>query len=271
MLGRDVVEEIANDCGLDRVASQIADAALPAARLDYSDAGTGQLGGLPRLPEHVDWPSWRGRPMSFLAQVTLDDLPPEARGDGLPETGALAFFWDSGAVGFWTLEGADPPPDAAGWGFDPADAGSSAVIYAERLPSATAGAPTGLPQGAILKERAATTVAELTVPSYGSRAFDALDLSDGEVDAYLDRFYPRVVELEGALGEAGRDFAPRHQLLGHPDVIQGDMQLEAQLVTNGLDCGPRAATTIRGPPPSNWELTSGGCCSSWGPTKTSWV
>jgi uncharacterized protein YwqG len=29
----------------------------------------------------------------------------------------------------------------------------------------------------------------------------------------------------------------QHQLLGHSNNIQGDMQLEAQLVTNGLYCG----------------------------------
>lgn len=28
-----------------------------------------------------------------------------------------------------------------------------------------------------------------------------------------------------------------HKLLGHPDQIQGDMQLECQLVSNGLYCG----------------------------------
>lgn len=31
-----------------------------------------------------------------------------------------------------------------------------------------------------------------------------------------------------------------HRLLGHPDPIQGDMQLECQLVTNGLYCGDAA-------------------------------
>lgn len=50
-----------------------------------------------------------------------------------------------------------------------------------------------------------------------------------------------------------------HRLLGHPDPVQGDMQLECQLVTNGLYCGnatgyqdPRAETLRAGA--SEWRL-----------------
>lgn len=237
MLTRGEIEAIAGECGLERVAARIAEAALPAARLDYARDGGSRLGGLPRLPDDVEWPVWRGRPMSPLAQVALDDLPAELSGLGLPETGALAFFWDSGAVRMWTLHGGEEAPDAAGWGFDPADAGAAAVVYAEGADHPERAAPDGLPQAALLLARSARLVPESTIPSYGSRAFEALDLSEDELDAYLDDFYPRVAAAEGVAGANGLDFAPRHQLLGHPDVIQGDMQLEAQLVTNGLYCG----------------------------------
>jgi uncharacterized protein YwqG len=53
--------------------------------------------------------------------------------------------------------------------------------------------------------------------------------------------------------------AVEHQLLGHASLIQGDMQLECQLVANGLYCGdpsgyqdPRAVELAQGA--SRWRL-----------------
>ena len=50
-----------------------------------------------------------------------------------------------------------------------------------------------------------------------------------------------------------------HRLLGHPDPVQGEMQLECQLVTHGLYCGnasgyrdPRAAQLAPGA--VDWRL-----------------
>ena len=48
-------------------------------------------------------------------------------------------------------------------------------------------------------------------------------MSRDEVFAYADLF--------------DREDATIHRLLGHPDPVQGDMQVECQLVTNGLHCG----------------------------------
>ena len=55
------------------------------------------------------------------------------------------------------------------------------------------------------------------------------------------------------------EYALSHKLLGHSENIQGDMELECQLVTNGLYCGdpsgyqdPRAAALIAGA--ADWVL-----------------
>lgn len=56
------------------------------------ELGASRFGGWPDLPEGVAWPTWRGRPMSFLAQIDLADIAevqPEAR---LPKAGLLSFF-----------------------------------------------------------------------------------------------------------------------------------------------------------------------------------
>jgi uncharacterized protein YwqG len=67
-----------------------------------------------------------------------------------------------------------------------------------------------------------------------------------------------------------------HRLLGHPDPVQGNMQLECQLVTNGLYCGdgtghedPRASALEAGA--RDWRLllqidTDDTLGSEWGDT-----
>jgi len=62
--------------------------------------------------------------------------------------------------------------------------------------------------------------------------FGSLGLSEREQDAYwgfLDAHYE--AESGGVL----------HRILGHPDPIQGDMQLECQLVSHGLYAGDSSA------------------------------
>jgi hypothetical protein len=51
-------------------------------------------GGLPRMPADLAWPvgAKTGRPMSFLTQIDLSELPPAARTQGLPAKGVLWFF-----------------------------------------------------------------------------------------------------------------------------------------------------------------------------------
>jgi uncharacterized protein YwqG len=69
-----------------------------------------------------------------------------------------------------------------------------------------------------------------TLPHVGSRAWDALNRDTELPDAYFD-----------FLSDYERSFYPPnsglHRLFGHSANVQGDMQLEAQLVSNGLYCG----------------------------------
>jgi hypothetical protein len=52
------------------------------------------FGGVPSLPEGMDWPSFDGSPASFLAQISLDGLP-ETLWQGIgPRHGWLVFFTD---------------------------------------------------------------------------------------------------------------------------------------------------------------------------------
>lgn len=69
----------------------------PAAHLKSAGAGdpvVGRLGGLPRMPEGMDWPVWEGHgPLAFVAEVDCAALPGEQLDIPLPADGRLAFFY----------------------------------------------------------------------------------------------------------------------------------------------------------------------------------
>ena len=69
-------------------------------------AGRTRIGGEPDLPEGLEWPVYRdGKPLAFLSQVNLSQLPEGAERGGLPARGILSFF----SVWGWQVEDdADP-------------------------------------------------------------------------------------------------------------------------------------------------------------------
>ncbi|MEU4208532.1 YwqG family protein [Streptomyces sp. NPDC026206] len=77
----------------------------PAARLvavpepGPEDVVVGRLGGLPALPEGVEWPVWEGHgPLTFVASVDCAALPSGALDIPLPTEGTLAFFYFDGQI-----------------------------------------------------------------------------------------------------------------------------------------------------------------------------
>lgn len=78
---------------LDRTARQ-AVALLEGAPSPAMDSARSWFGGLPKMPAGLDWPRRRStrKPMTFLAQVDLSEIPETARPQDLPKTGTLWFF-----------------------------------------------------------------------------------------------------------------------------------------------------------------------------------
>jgi uncharacterized protein YwqG len=111
------------------------------------------------------------------------------------------------------------------WGFDPGDAGSWSVLYAPAGTRVTPRAfPADLPDHARYADRRLLPEVEMTFAPWELSEVEALGLSE------QDRWtYGELVEAD--------DLATIHRLLGHPDPIQGDMQLECQLASNGIDYG----------------------------------
>ena len=163
--------------------------------------------------------------------------------ESLPRNGLLSFFYDAGGV--------RPDADGGIWGFDPADVGGARVLHLidgavrRRRPEE---------DGAVLAERGLRPRHTLTLPPWESAEVESLGFTRSDLDLYVDRLVPSVEHARGR-----EDEGPVHQLLGHPDQIQGDMRLECQLVTNGLYCGdstgyqdPRAAQLAEGA--ADWRL-----------------
>ncbi len=214
------------EAGLDDYAERLCQLAGPSVRLIPDPAaavlpGGSRLGGRPALPESRPWPTQDGLPLSLIAQLDLAELARHDSDKALPSDGLLLFFYDAASQ--------------QGWGFDPDDRGSSAVVHVpadevagERPP------PAPIPVEGVFPPIALTPSVELTFVPWESATVKSFGMSQDDWYAYAE-----------ALPESN---GTRHRLLGHPDPIQGDMQLECQLASNGLYCGdpsgykdPRAA------------------------------
>lgn len=194
--------------------------------------GASRLGGRADLPAGFRWPTHKDRKLDFLIQVSLRDLVAIPSVSGLPSEGLLSVFYDL---------------DAQPWGFDPKELEGHRVVFtAPGTPLEQVPAPhrkTALEPFLLRFQEC------LTLPEFGSRDYDRLSgkaaFADEEADAYFEmvsRWGPET---------------PAHRLLGHSANIQGDMQLEAQLVTHGIYCGgseedPRAAALETGS--DDWML-----------------
>lgn len=177
--------------------------------------GDSKLGGTPELPADFKLPSDHP-PVDFLLQINLAEASPLDQIPSLPSSGLLSFFYDL----------KEQP-----WGYDPKRLDGFRVHY---TPADVPLVRTPMPRpDFVLEEHRITCTTGLTLPHIGSRAYEQFDkladLNDGEAEAYF-AFSDEVERL-------GRQAGGNHHLLGHADNVQGDMQLEAQLVTNGLYCG----------------------------------
>ena len=72
-----------------------------------------KLGGKPDAPQNFIWPTKDEKPLSFIAQINLSDVP-AIEGSQLPNSGLLSFFYNNEV-----------------WGFDPKDKGGFQVFYFE--------------------------------------------------------------------------------------------------------------------------------------------
>jgi hypothetical protein len=202
--------------GLGRIAKDIEAAAMPSVFLvpgEPSEDPCSRLGGRPNLPADLAWPSWQGEPLPFVAQLDLAGIP-QVEGLSLPCEGSLFFFYEGG------LEA---------WGFTPEHAGGARVLYATS--NLSEHPLRAFPDGVADEMRFVGTrlkpdSGHVTLPNDQDQAVERLGLNAEERERYADFL------------ETWRpQDPPLHRMGGHPEPVQGDPKLEAQLASRGLDCG----------------------------------
>ncbi len=208
-----------NSMGLKRVSESISKNIRNAIKLNTRKVKEGdisigetKIGGKPDVTNDFVWPEWNSRYLSFIAQINLEEVAQYDLEKLLPSTGVIYFFYDS---------------NQETWGFDPKDEGSWKVIYYSGNVSGLKRAefPKDMPLEGRFQACKVEMKSERSFPAWESVYIDELKLTEEEQDAYFD------------FCEEQNEDSIINKILGHPDQIQGDMQLECQLVSNGLYCG----------------------------------
>ena len=195
--------------------------------------GASKLGGSPDLPARSAWPTFKGQPQAFVAQIQVADVAPYDTQGLLPRQGMLWFFYDARQETF-----GDQPQDRGGW----------RILFSARQPTSLKRqpAPKTLPGESPFRACALTARRELTLALQPELELPDFDWSDTEQQAY-----EHVLELLRRPEELAQ---PRHRMLGYPDTIQDDMRLQCQLISNGIADidDPRVASLQEGA--ADWLL-----------------
>jgi len=191
----------------------------PALRLEtrkvpQADLALGQsrLGGEPDLPPKFSWPVYKGKPLAFIAQVNLEAVARVMSTAPLPKRGHLWFFYAA---------------DQDNWGFDPKDRGSSVVHHEADVALERRALPRELPAQGRFPPCAIVMSSYVDIPSMEDERNPLMGSDDDTFDNYT--------EVKDQLAAPSNDVA--HKLLGHAQTIQGAMELECALTTNGIYTG----------------------------------
>ncbi len=195
---------------------------------DQMLVGQSKIGGRPDLPAALAWPTEtvveqekekvlyffskrnnveKVKPLSFIAQINLGDVASYDTEELLPQSGMLYFFYNA---------------EQDAWGFDPKDKQKFKVLYwnGDSAAMSRVPYPEALSGDARYKAAALSPRLEISLPSMESGKIDFLTEEEEEV------FYEAVC-TDGEI----------NKMLGYADSIQNEMELECELVTNGLYCG----------------------------------
>ena len=182
--------------------------------------GESRVGGCPDLPPDLPWPEAHGRPLMFVAQFDLAKISRYPAARELPGHGLLSFFYDP--------HGEDD---------------MSHAVRVLHLAETAALAPRKPPPGGErLAYHGVRVKRERELPGIASEYFFHALLPAEQVQPW----YERLAAGDGAdppidadalrrliqtMGDRDGE-RPMHQLLGHPDSIQGDPYLDVEVTTN---------------------------------------
>lgn len=164
-----------------------------------------EFGGRPLMNDGQEWPSWQGRPLTFLAQL-----------DAGEPLGRLLFFYDATGRPSGCLA---------------AHVGSARVLRANDRRLVPLDGP-ALPAAAVTGRHAG----ELVLPRAFNARLQPLGFSDDERDAW-EALRGELAALQGTelTDRQGGVFQVVHRVFGYPDETGGEMPLTCELASSGED------------------------------------
>ncbi len=174
---------------------------------DEIKLGQSKIGGLPDLPSNVEWfKEDNGKSLSFVAQINCSGLKKFDQYIQLPDSGIIYFFYSA---------------EQEAWGFDIKDKDKFKVYYSASTDNLVRKkAPADLEEYYIYKSCIVKYKNAVSLPSWDNDSIYN-KLTEKDRDIYFDLARKNNM----------------NKLFGYADDIQGEMELECQLVTNGLYCG----------------------------------
>lgn len=190
--------------------------------------GMSKVGGKPDLPFNQKWPTETNieivqekkffflnknsekeitRHLSFLAQINLSEVKNYDLENLLPKNGILYFFYTS---------------EQNAWGFDYSDKNKFQVIYYDGDTNnlKRTDYPENLEEHGKFENCQLKFESEISLPSCDNEIYEKLNEKE------MDLVFEEILNEDSI-----------NKLLGHADIIQHEMELECELVTNGLYCG----------------------------------
>ena len=174
-----------------------------------------KIGGKPYLPKDFVWPYYQELPLSFLAQINLEEVKSLDKDNLLPDKGMLYFFYE--------LETEE-------WGYELKNKGCAKVFYYEDISNfELIDFPEDMEDYNIVPEFKVNFKSNISYPAYED--FDIIHNGEKEVadnyedfqDAYFDIYNKHMESLDSYT-----------KLLGYPDVIQSSMEEQCAAITKGF-------------------------------------
>ena len=182
-----------------------------------------KIGGKPYLPKDFIWPYYQGLPLSFLAQINLEEVSSLDKDKLLPDKGMLYFFYE--------LETQE-------WGYKPQSKGCAKVFYFEDTSNfSLIDFPKDMGDDYKIPEFKVNFKSNISLPSYEgffNLVEDKEELEDITEDEFYDIYHSAYDELSKKYLVPIEKYT---KLLAYPDVIQNSMEEECEAVSRGINMG----------------------------------
>ena len=182
-----------------------------------------KIGGKPYLPKDFIWPYYQGLPLSFLAQISLEEVSLLDKDKLLPSTGMLYFFYE--------LETQE-------WGYSPQNKGCAKVFYFEDSSNfELIDFPKNMEDDYKIPEFKINFKSNISLPSYEdffNLVEDKEELKDITENEFYDIYHSAYDELSKKYLVPIEKYI---KLLAYPDIIQNSMEEECAAIARGFNMG----------------------------------